>query len=78
MIEFAFAITIIFLLLAGRGAIRASASALEDTSNAYLEEILADNAIERQIRIKELDERMAEMGITKLYTHEDFLKRLGR
>lgn len=77
MIEFAFAIVIIFVLIAGHAAIKAAA-ALEDSSNSYLEGVLVDNSIERQIRSKELEERMKEIGVDKLIAHEEFLRKLGR
>ena len=78
MIQFAFAIVILFVIFLPRSSIKIEAEALEDTSHIYLEGVPMDNSIERQEQVKEFDKRLAKMGITELVTHDDIMKKLGR
>lgn len=78
MIEFVFAIIVLLLFFILRSSIKVGAQALEDSSNGFLEGVLINNAIDRQERMQDLDEKMKEMGIDKLITHEEIMKKLGR
>jgi hypothetical protein len=78
MIEFIFGIIALVVFFMFRSSVKVGAEALEDTSHGYLEEVLINNAISREERIVDLDEQMKVMGIEKLTTHAEIMKRLGR
>lgn len=78
MAEFVFAIIILILFFMLRASIKVGAEALEDSSHLYLEDVLMENTIERQERVKEFDARLQEMGIEKIVTHDEIMKKLGR
>ena len=77
MIEFAFVIITIAFLIWFKDSIKTAADALEDSSKSYLEDVLVDNAIERQERVLEIQEYKATTGIETFSSHEDLLKAIA-
>jgi len=77
MIEFAFAILILAVLVWFKNSIKVAAEALEDTSESYFEDVIVDNAIDRQERFKELTEYKTRNSIDTFVSHDDILKEVS-
>ncbi len=77
MIEFAFAIAVLLALFWFRKPIKTGAQALEDTSHSYLEDVLLDNAFDRQERHQEIEEYMKKHGIESFVSHQEILQKLS-